>query len=292
MTRVTLILSFVSGEYILQVSDRRLVDPRTGRPVHEAENKAVIYCGHVIFGYTGLARISGRATDIWLAQTLQPCQTLDAALKAVRTRATADFRQIPPRLPKQHAFVAAGWARGSPDGPLRPFLAAIRNFDLGRPSSAPADEFTIGCHWFEADQIAVLPMGQLVRPQEIHHLARNLRRATTRRAGPWALARLLLSAMREASRGNPAIGPSVMVCSMPRHAVERGESSVGIPLSRSGIDWSTAQAFYIPADSDDPITYGPTIVCAGDIIAMPTIAPGFRSLPPPDIAEIERRLGL
>src|SRR2546428_469142 len=50
-------MNLLTHDYVIQVSDRRLTDPHTGKRIDEPPNKAILFCGHVIFGYTGLAGV-------------------------------------------------------------------------------------------------------------------------------------------------------------------------------------------------------------------------------------------
>lgn len=71
---MTLIMSAVSPQFILHVSDRLLTSSNSRIPSDPAANKCVIYsaCNGVIcLGYTGLAHIHGTlATDEWIAEQL------------------------------------------------------------------------------------------------------------------------------------------------------------------------------------------------------------------------------
>ncbi len=119
---MTLILSCMTHEHTLQVSDRRLINVRTGRLISNKTNKAVLVCGHFGFGYTGVAKLENEDVDEWLTRVLS-----DSALKgpkdsmeALRVRATEAVRQLQSRLSPQErrvAFVGAGWNRPPSSSP-------------------------------------------------------------------------------------------------------------------------------------------------------------------------------
>ena len=73
---MTLILSCIAKDYIVQVSDRRLsLVTRVGgrlnvKPIEDKSNKAVVFCGALSFAYTGLANLQGKKTDVWLLDVL------------------------------------------------------------------------------------------------------------------------------------------------------------------------------------------------------------------------------
>ena len=65
---VTLVLSVGTPECLYQISDRRLTRS-DGTVTTDDENKATIWFGRMIFGYSGLAEIDGQPTDRWFAFT-------------------------------------------------------------------------------------------------------------------------------------------------------------------------------------------------------------------------------
>jgi hypothetical protein len=72
---VTIILSLVTADYALQVSDRLLSLKSANQydPWDPASNKSVILLGHdglITMGYSGPAFISGATTDGWIAEVL------------------------------------------------------------------------------------------------------------------------------------------------------------------------------------------------------------------------------
>ena len=70
---MTLIMTCITQDLVVQVSDRRLVDLSTGQPCKNNQNKVVDFSGHMAFAYTGLANLSSRGTkptDLWLAEAM------------------------------------------------------------------------------------------------------------------------------------------------------------------------------------------------------------------------------
>jgi hypothetical protein len=76
---VTIILSLVTGEYAVQVSDRLLTQKVTDKagvrykPWDEAANKSVIVLGRdglFVLGYSGPAHIASAPTDGWIAEVI------------------------------------------------------------------------------------------------------------------------------------------------------------------------------------------------------------------------------
>lgn len=71
ISRMTLILTLVSSNKVVQVSDRRLT---LGKDIHDVNaNKAIcVGCSDARFsvGYTGVAEIDGQRTDYWLVDQI------------------------------------------------------------------------------------------------------------------------------------------------------------------------------------------------------------------------------
>ena len=79
ISSVTIILSLVTGEYAVQVSDRLLTQKVTDNAGvryerwDEAANKSIIVLGRdglFAMGYSGPAHISGATTDGWIAEVI------------------------------------------------------------------------------------------------------------------------------------------------------------------------------------------------------------------------------
>jgi hypothetical protein len=128
---VTLILTCLTEDCAYQVSDRRLTsfDPPRGL-IDDESNKALFVNGRVVFGYTGISRINGEKTDLWLTRIAAAAHTTDMAAVArrIRDEATSAFKRMTfASRHKRHAFQGAGWF-SKPDGSgLRPGAITIQN---------------------------------------------------------------------------------------------------------------------------------------------------------------------
>ncbi|MEV6525017.1 hypothetical protein AB0M43_23975 [Longispora sp. NPDC051575] len=145
---MTLILSAMTQQCIVMVSDRRLTDSVTKKIVEHNENKVVLLADRLMLGYTGFAKLDKTPTDIWVAEQVtgsHPSQWLtilqERAAVAVR-RVRRNYR-VPPSK-SRHAFLVAGWL---PDesGVDRPHSFLISNFHdaNGNDRSQPTNEFTM-----------------------------------------------------------------------------------------------------------------------------------------------------
>ncbi len=110
---MTLILSIATPEFVLQVSDWRLMrlDGRRATCIEDDANKLTVFCNRMVFGYTGLANIGDQKTDVWLAQTLSKLSDNDLAVVVtqLKERATDAFSRLNCDSEiKRHAFIGVG----------------------------------------------------------------------------------------------------------------------------------------------------------------------------------------
>ena len=160
---MTLVLNMLTHDYVVQVSDRRLTDLNTEKPLNVPANKAILFCGHIVFGYTGLANVGPTKTDFWLAERLISAgPSMQATLEFVKDEATQAFQAVP-RGERSHAFVGVGWSRS------RPILCVISNFMNARGQQLPHahDQFHIDTVALNpTDPFRIVTAGQPV-PREI-----------------------------------------------------------------------------------------------------------------------------
>jgi hypothetical protein len=230
---VTLILSLVTHDFVVQASDRRLTSP-DGTLFEDEENKCIYYHLNASIAYTGLARLNGEPTADWALIPLTKGANLVTALESLRASATTTFRNLrrPGHLSQAQwrailrtSFVCAGFgalrnpaALGFIDthDHLHPFLSVTSNAELPNGSwKAEADlKFSRSFGWLASDQSASLKIsGQLLYRSEAARLVRNLQKCLRHTRGPEASARILARQIREVSERNNAVGRSV-VCSL------------------------------------------------------------------------------
>ncbi len=195
---MTLVISCATQEYILQVSDRRLTNAHTGGVVEDQSNKAVLFSGRVVFGYTGLAELEGERTDEWLARVLLPgCETMRETLEVVKAKATEAVRSASGRLTqsqKRVAIVGLGWFRLREGEELRAVFNVVSNC-MDREANwldEANEEFEVHAWPLRAHDLhSVHIAGQNLLPQESASTRRSIRRCLAHRAGPRALGRVL-----------------------------------------------------------------------------------------------------
>ncbi len=87
---MTMILTCLANDYIVQASDRRL-STGVGKKVQVVEdhsNKALIYSNNFVFAYTGLSRLSFTSAIDWAAKLLSEKENLNEAVNHLRDRAS------------------------------------------------------------------------------------------------------------------------------------------------------------------------------------------------------------
>lgn len=280
----------MTHNHAIQVSDRRLVDLSTGTPVpvEDDQNKAVLFGSIMTFGYTGLAKIENKKTDIWLTEVLSdPAhRSLKDAIEAVRDRATCYFRSIRrPRgwqqsrfqIAKRHAFVGAGWIKQSAGATLSPTVILISNYQAGNKHghllAEANNEFEI---WLspelkKSDKCFFLLTGQQPVSAEdkmyVRELNRNLKRCASKDVSPKTILSLLSVIIRRFAARYKTVGNNLMAVSLPKATAERGNLSLGekqATLIVSSLPVNGAPTFlYIPAEQNKGIEYGPNVAFPG-----------------------------
>ncbi len=298
---MTLLLTFVSRDAIVQASDRRLTR-LDGEIAEELANKATMLCRFASFAYTGLARMgpgAGQPTDELLLDSFSDGQaSLPQLVEGLRRTATSALRNTPLRgltpahraVARRTSFVGAAYVglrdparagRLPASDELHPMLFVVSNAQgLAAETWRPgADrEFTTHYAYLPENSDFVLHVaGQALTNQERNSLNRDLRKCLVRGVGIEPLARLLARAVRGVSARNGTVGPNVMCCLVRRADVRSSSTSWGsglVPLVELA-----EKAYFRKAPGDDPsmyiyspgeplsrIHYGPNIACGGLLI--------------------------
>jgi hypothetical protein len=262
---MTLILACATHDYVVQVSDRRLIWLVDNQVMDQDDyaNKVVLFCRRMAFAYTGLAEINGKKTDEWLMDVLAASNSLPDACLAIESSATEAFRRISlPSSKKRHAFVGVGWTLLAPDEQLRAAICTISNAQGEQGGWLPKarDKFTL--------QYTVLPelkshqlenVGQRLSEKKTAEIERQIKNCIEHKTGPKPIARLLVRAVREVAARKRQVGQDLLVVSLPRNAVPSGELILmNAPPNREEMTF-----LYVPAGENDGVQYGPVLVGCG-----------------------------
>jgi hypothetical protein len=278
---MTLVISLITREHVVQVSDRKLVWLRGRQIVEEDDhrNKAVVWCNRLAFAYTGFAELGkDHRTDLWIAgelgewgQSIPPDgQSQDALLAALAKAAARELSSAPwrdvPRDRRQHAIVAAGWACFD-GGDFEPYIATLSNYG-GKPGNpTPAqDHFEAGVQRLPADKdLWVNWMGQDLGESEIAAL--DELRGMLRDPSTFGLsaAGLLADLVRSIADRNHYVGRGLLITALPRSAIARKQSET--ILLAGPPEEGQLTFLYVPPGADEGVQYGPTYVCGETTMA-------------------------
>lgn len=275
---MTLIISCITREFAVQVSDRRVSVPGQGRG-DDLANKAIFYCGQSAWAYTGLAQIGAKRTDEWLVDHFYQHAKLQEALKGMAT--SLDRAMVPlayPRESKRLAVVGVGFARFPTVG-HQPYLAWVSDSldppHAWRPRARPA--FASYVRPLPSQQaFEVASYGQRLPREHQAELRRSVRQVLEHASGPLAIARLVTEVIQDVAQSNPAVGTNVMCMILTRGGVTPGNPSIRslpIPLDPNAPTADRFRAFsdyrgeptctYVPGSPDAIVFDGPMAVCEG-----------------------------
>jgi hypothetical protein len=128
---VTLIVPFISEDFVALSSDRRITWQIGGASTNweDTENKAIVLAGHFLMGYTGFARLAGRRTEQWVVDTLRQVDDPTLYFNVLAREGERAVKSLGQPVGRSgHAFVAVGYGRFRRDpGALHAFLVTISN---------------------------------------------------------------------------------------------------------------------------------------------------------------------
>jgi len=285
---MTLILSCLTHDLAIQVSDRRLTKIQgigVGEIFDDDTNKAVLFCNTNAFAYTGLAHfdgVSGATTDDWLAEILSRFESnqILEVFAAISGEATAKFNQlrrtVDPAL-LRHAFVGVGWATFDDEKAPRPYCMTISNGldqnDEWLDVANSTFDFRIKPLEYRKE-FEFVATGQTLLEYEKTQILRLLRECVRRNLGPDSFARVLVAGVRKVAKRNRAVGQNIMVTSLPRAVAETSERGAFLFSTLDGkLDRTNPMFLYVYENSLLGKQYAPRFVCGGLIVKAFTSEP-------------------
>ena len=267
---MTLILSCLTANYAIQVSDRRLT-LQDGLLYDDDSNKTILVNGNIVFGYTGLAFFdNGKTrTDEWFLNVLSeaykahPNVSLTTTAEFIANRATEEVSRInatPDR--KRLAFVGVGWGKLVGQEDLKPIYVIISNFHNsdGRQLPQTQPEFSVSV-FTPPDNLPVMlvPTGQLLNSELRKRVLRLLNKCAEKELSPKTIARILVATARNVASSNPLVGRNLLVSSIPKESVHPGLLNlIGHPPMKH------RQTFtYVPENTSLHVQYGPNVFAFG-----------------------------
>jgi hypothetical protein len=266
---MTLILNFLSEEFVVQASDRRLT-MTDGTIADEHATKAIFFCGHFTLGYTGLAEVEGKNMAQWIVEELLPCHSVDDAMHRLAERATQAFAAM--RLPsawKRTAIEAVGWSvlRGTPRPDITGELQATA-FTISNFVQPDGTHLATAKPYFEPLLEVLRPgvpgsfhsVGQPLEPQEKADTMEALSLLLEQNAGREEFINTLVARIRSVAQRNSAVGTRVLVSLVPRSAsllADKGDAMISV----QHLDDEHASSLYY-GEEDDSI-FAADYVCGG-----------------------------
>jgi len=255
---MTLLITCLTPEYLVQVSDRRLTR-LDGTLYDDESNKAVFYLPGMVFAYTGLAEVNGVRTDEWLTSILKPGLDLARLTDSIAQEATRKFSVV--RSPYRHlAIVGAFWARTG-ERQNQAGFCVISNFYGVRPGDGrfgplptASREFRVFTSLKPRERpFAVFGAGQSLTKHQINQLNRFGERYVRNTSGnPQSfgangLCRYVSHFVRKVADTNTVVGKSLMQAILPNPRIPE-------------VAAQAATFAYLPADSNSLTTYAPNLV--------------------------------
>ncbi len=137
---MTLIQTFFSDDYVIQVSDRRLTKS-DGSVFDDEFTKLICWNQTFTAGFTGLARINidqKKSTSEWIAEVLCDYPVFGYGVDALRREAEKAIRELPNNWDKRLAVVVAGFDQ---NGNL--LCAEVTNFNTTTGFTTDQNSFAL-----------------------------------------------------------------------------------------------------------------------------------------------------
>ncbi len=216
---MTLIQTVMSEHWVIQVSDRRLTNGRTGAVVDDAFTKLVCWNGNFTIGFTGLARIDRaqrKSTSEWIAEIICDYAVFEHGVAALGRAAAERIGRLLTSWPDRRlAIVVAGF-----DGRDDPLVADISNFVVGAPMPADPTLFNVTFR----QRLAGQPVGYYIAgaglTERWQHrlLMQRVPRALNKPKpeGITCAVKLMVAVQRSVATTNTTVGTDAMAVTIPR----------------------------------------------------------------------------
>jgi hypothetical protein len=233
---MTLVLTCLTQEHIVQVADRRLT-LSSGALYDDDTNKAVFYGGRVAVAYTGLAQMEGKPTAEWIGWCMKDASKTEEAMGLVAKRAERYLSGANVQ-DKRFAVVATGWATLRGAAPIRPFMCVVSNFmnEEWKWLPSPSDRLIMKTIFLgDRNSHLLFAAGQPLLPQEAIYVVRLVRRAIEHKTSAILLARIVGDMIQHIAHGTDQratrVGKGMIIHLLSRRALLEGHSTLVTPLT-------------------------------------------------------------
>jgi len=232
---MTMILTCLTKDYIVQASDRRLTVMKNGKLEVDEDhsNKALIYGNHFVFAYTGLAKLpvwknmesSYQYAIDWAAQQLSEGKNVGDAVSHLRNCVTEFMnsnrvRKLPERV-RRLAFVGAGFDDIESGGKRsrRPLRIVISNFieDDGTLLDQPSNVFSVKYgQLLKNHGVELFVAGLQLSEERRIEFTRLLKRCVRHKVRPETIGCLLTQEIQAIADKKDSVGKNIMCTFVPR----------------------------------------------------------------------------
>ncbi len=289
---MTLIVSVLSPQWVMQASDRRITEGPGADP-RDGANKAVFAAERFVFAFTGRAEVDGAAADEWLQLTLARLfgrgMNAEDAFAEVALLLSGKISALPAAdRNRALSIVGAGWSDES-FAAREPLLVRISNLgddSAGNPGEAAA-EFAVSIDTL-AGPYLVDVAGVGLKPEQQGSLEAQVDSLLARDEAALPVARAVVEMIRQRATDSDEVGRGVMLTNLPRAP---GPPDGSIMLSGGWPEKSMRTfAYFHEQDKKDrwlaPLVVSSDGTALGDLVASGSrlAFPSFE--PTPDSADM------
>lgn len=216
---MTLIQTLMFDDLVIQVSDRRLTQGRTGAVVDDEYTKLVCWNCNFSIGFTGLARIDRaqrKSTSEWIAETVCDYRVFEHGVAGLAAAASERIGKLPKAWPDRRlAMVVAGF-----DGRDDPLVAEISNFVIGGPMPADPINFNVKYgHRLSGQSVGYHVAGASLTEKWQHQLLTQRVPRALKKPKPEGITyavKLMVEVQRSVAKTNTTVGTDAMAVTIPR----------------------------------------------------------------------------
>jgi hypothetical protein len=250
---MTMILTCLTKDFIIQASDRRIsriIDNKV-QWYDDHINKALVYKSQFVFAYTGQATIpvrkNGKTIDIstidWAAEQLTKGKNLDEAVNYLKYRATelmnANYVKKLPDYKRRVAFVGAGFEEieSGRKQIRRPLRIMIENCldDDGSMLDVPRDEFIVQPNPLNNSVAALYIAGQQLESNIEKEFSRHLKLLAQHNVNPEQIGVLLTRKLQDTAKAMPkerkTVGENIMCICVPQAYIDKDDDVMRVPIT-------------------------------------------------------------
>jgi hypothetical protein len=232
---MTQIISIITPLYVAQLSDRRVIDVRSGGVISDRWNKAVQLENSALFAYCGVAELEGAHVDEWITEHLPTNVDLAQVLDGLAALATTAVSALAVRARMRKLCISAvGFANLDGAPPLRPWHATVSNFRDKKGGWLPEAQpefsvFFVGVEegFCRQNNTKVFLSGARTEHPQVPMLERCARHALRNNSSPTAVLPLAWKIMRSIARSTTTVGQETLWMSLPVASAESNSVAMG-----------------------------------------------------------------